>query len=74
MRFKITRVDAAAAEVHVTFTEGEIVHRRIVNACMKDGAYDPKQTALRVADVARGVAAKIAVGAIGAVEPATTAP
>lgn len=52
-------------DVPVTFEEGEIIHSRRVNAC-HDGAgnYDGPATEKRVADVARGVAAKITVGAI----------
>jgi hypothetical protein len=72
MKFKITRVDVGAAQVAVTFSEGEFVHRRMVNACFDgDGKYDPAATKLRVIDVARGVEQKMAVGAIG--EPATEA-
>lgn len=56
---------AATRDVPVKFESGEIVHERRVNACHDStGTYDAEATAQRVTDVARGVAAKIAVGAI----------
>lgn len=56
--------DPEKRTVPVTFTLGAIVHTRDVNACLLEGAYHADSTIARVADVARGVAAKIAVGAI----------
>lgn len=51
--------------VPVTFTKGEIVHKRDVNAVLKDdGSYDRAATKARVEEVARGVAHKIAAGVI----------
>lgn len=56
--------------VPVTFTSGDIVHKRDVNAVLDDNdAYDAAATALRVAQVANGVAAKIGLGVIKAVVP-----
>lgn len=65
MQIAIGAYDDETRTVPVTFTEGEIVHRRPVNACHgESGAYDEAATAARVADIAAGVAVKIAVGAI----------
>ena len=50
--------------VDVTFTDGTITHDRQVNAVFTDGAYDAEATETRVAEVAKGVEHKIAVGAI----------
>ncbi|RSU73163.1 hypothetical protein BRX37_16550 [Sphingomonas sp. S-NIH.Pt3_0716] len=62
---KIGTFNADAKTVPVTFTSGEIVHKRTVNAVLKaNGTYDKAATALRVAEVANGVAAKIAAGVI----------
>ena len=59
--------DAATRTVPVTFTQGDIVHQRSVNACLDEaGQYDAAATEARVADVARGVAHKIALGVITA--------
>ncbi|USI72711.1 hypothetical protein [Sphingomonas morindae] len=67
MKTRIGGFDPVTRSVPVTFTQGEIVHVRPVNACMTEaGAYDAEATALRVAAVAAGVAVKIAVGAIAA--------
>jgi hypothetical protein len=51
--------------VSVTFTQGTVVFTRDVNI-VKDsaGAYSPEDTADRVAQVAIGVAHKIAIGVI----------
>ena len=63
---QIGSFDPATKSVPVTFTSGDIVHQRHVNAVINsDGQYDEAETAARVADVASGVAHKIAVGAIG---------
>lgn len=62
---KIGAFNAAKRTVPVTFTVGDIVHRRDVNAVLgATGKYDAKATKLRVAEVARGVAAKIDLGVI----------
>lgn len=62
----IGEFDPETRTVAVTFTSGEIVHQRTVNAVLNEaGDYDAEATASRVDDVARGVAEKIAVGAIG---------
>lgn len=61
----IGKFDAKAGTVPVTFTDGKIVHTRTVNAVINQyGGYDRKATKARVEEVAQGVAAKIAVGAI----------
>lgn len=63
--------DAATRTVPVTFTQSGIVHRRSVNACLDEaGHYDAAATEARVAEVARGVAHKIALGVITAAPPA----
>jgi len=65
MNIVIGKFHRKTATVPVTFTEGDIVHERVVNAVLKDdGSYDKAETKLRVDDVARGVAAKISAGAI----------
>lgn len=62
---KIGAYDAASRSVRVTFTCGDVVHKRSVNAVLTDaGAYDAAATAARVDEVAAGVAQKIACGAI----------
>lgn len=64
---KIGRFDAETSSVPVTFTSGAIRHERSVNAVLDArGKYDAAATEQRVAEVANGVAHKIAVGAIGA--------
>ncbi len=63
MKIKIGKYDSAARVVPVTFTEGELIHERSVNAChADDGSYDAAATKDRVADVARGVAVKMGLG------------
>jgi hypothetical protein len=57
--------------VDVTFTDGTVTHQRGVNAVFTDGAYDADATEVRVAEVARGVENKIAVGVISQPEEAT---
>lgn len=65
MTTKIGGFNAVKRTVAVTFTVGEIVHIRHVNAVVKaSGKYDAKATKERVAEVARGVAAKIDLGVI----------
>lgn len=62
---KIGRFDSATRRVAVTFTAGDIVHNRHVNAVTDaNGKYDRKATAARVEEVARGVAQKISLGVI----------
>jgi len=62
---KIGAFNAGKRTVPVTFTGGGIVHKRDVNAVLDDnGKYDIAGTKLRVAEVARGVAAKIETGVI----------
>jgi hypothetical protein len=56
--------------VDVTFTDGTVTHQRSVNAVFTDDAYDADATEDRVAEVARGVENKIAVGAISQPEEA----
>ena len=62
---KIGAYNAAKRTVPVKFTRGDVVHERSVNAVLTDdGKYDAKATKTRVAEVARGVAAKIDLGVI----------
>jgi len=73
MEIIIANYDPETRAVEVTFTEGDIIHTRAVNACHDDaGAYDETATAARVADVARGVEIKIDLGVISKVEPELT--
>ena len=56
-------------DIEVTFTEDattpNTTHTRMVNVCFAaDGAYDEAATDLRIAEVAAGVAHKIALGVI----------
>lgn len=67
MKTTIGAYNPASKSVSVTFSEGEVRHERNVNAVLKeDGSYDRAATKDRVAQVALGVAVKIAAGAIGA--------
>jgi len=50
--------------VDVNFTDGTLTHNRQVNAVFTDGVYDADATETRVAEVAKGVEHKIAVGVI----------
>lgn len=62
---KIGAFNKDSRTVPVTFTSGDIVHSRDVNAVLKeDGSYDRAATKARVEEVARGVAHKIGVGVI----------
>lgn len=64
---KIGKYDPETRTVPVTFTSGDVVHDRPVNAVLdENGHYDAAATAARVADVANGVAHKIALGVITA--------
>ena len=59
------RYDAVGQRLTVTFTSGDLVHKRDVNAVVgANGKYDAKATKARVAEVARGVAEKISLGVI----------
>lgn len=66
MKTTIGRFDSKTRTVPVKFEYGGVVHKRPVNACLKDdGTFDAAATADRVAEVAGGVAHKIDIGAIG---------
>ena len=70
MKIEIGKYDRTARTVPVTFTSGEIVHQRDVNAVLTAGGkYDAEATAARVDEVALGVAHKIDIGAITAQQP-----
>lgn len=70
MKTTIGAYDKATHTVPVRFEHAGIVHDRPVNACLTaKGGYDKAATEERVADVARGVEHKIAVGAITAEPP-----
>lgn len=65
MKIRISKFREGDQTVSVTFTHSGVTHRRSVNACLTDdGTYDAATTANRVAEVAKGVEHKIAVGAI----------
>ncbi|MCI4588605.1 hypothetical protein MOK15_00585 [Sphingobium sp. BYY-5] len=67
---KIGAFNADKRTIPVTFTSGDIVHKRDVNAVLKDdGSYDRAATKTRVEDVARGVAHKIGLGVITMPQP-----
>lgn len=64
---KIGRFNAETGTVPVTFTSGAITHKRAVNAVLDaKGKFDKDATDARVAEVASGVAHKIAAGVIRA--------
>ena len=70
LTYKIGTFNAVTRTVPVTFTSGEIEHKRDVNAVLKDdGTYDKAGTKARVEDVARGVAHKIGLGVITVPQP-----
>ncbi len=65
MKTDIGPYDADTRTVPVTFDPDGVAHQRPVNACHGlDGTYDRLATAARIAEVARGVAVKIAIGVI----------
>lgn len=65
LAMKIGTFNVETRTVPVTFTSGEIVHKRDVNAVLKnDGSYDRAATKARVEEVAQGVAHKINLGVI----------
>lgn len=67
---KIGNFNADTKTVPVSFTSGDIIHDRDVNAVLKaNGSYDKTATAARVAEVANGVVAKIGLGVIAAPSP-----
>lgn len=72
MDTQIGGFDPDTKSVPVTFTAGEIVYERRVNACLDEhGGYDAEATATRVAQVAQGVAVKIGLGVVKAAPPET---
>ena len=65
MKTTIGKFDRDTATVGVTFRHEGVTHKRRVNACLDEaGSYDPAATKVRVAEVASGVAHKIALGLI----------
>ena len=65
LTYKIGAFDKEKRNVPVTFTSGDIEHKRDVNAALKaDGSYDKTATKARVEEVALGVAHKIGLGVI----------
>jgi hypothetical protein len=70
LTIKIGTFNADNRTVPVTFTSGDIIHNRAVNAVLKaDGGYDRAATKSRVDEFARGVEQKIALGVIAAPQP-----
>jgi len=75
LTIKIGAFNTETRSVPVTFTKGEIVHKRDVNAVLKDdGSYDRAATKARVEEVAQGVAHKIDLGVITNPPPAPALP
>ncbi|MET3723447.1 hypothetical protein [Sphingomonas trueperi] len=65
MKTTINSVDAIAGTASVTFEHEGVTHTRDVNICRTaKSKYDSAATQARIDDVARGVAVKIAAGAI----------
>lgn len=65
MQTTIAPYIADARTVSVTFEQDGVTHSRAVNACFDEAsAYDEAATKTRVAEVALGVAGKIALGVI----------
>jgi len=72
---KIGSFNADTRSVPVTFTAGDVEHKRDVNAVLKDdGTYDRAATKARVEEVARGVAHKIGLGVITVPQPEPEVP
>jgi hypothetical protein len=70
MQITIGLYDPDTRTVPVHFEHDGVEHERSVNACHdEDGEYDDEATTERVGQVARGVEAKIAVGAIRTPDP-----
>jgi hypothetical protein len=66
MKTRIGKFDAATGTVPVRFEHDGKVHKRPVNAVLKeDGTYDATATAERVEQVATGVEHKFALGLLG---------
>lgn len=75
MEIKIGAYNKDTRSVPVTFTSGDIVHKRDVNAVHNaKGAYDKAATKERVDQVGTGVANKIAAGAITNAPPPIVVP
>lgn len=65
MEITIGDYDEMTRQVQVTFEHADVTFARPVNACHDvGGEYDAEATEKRVAEVARGVAAKIEMGII----------
>ncbi|MDC7683272.1 hypothetical protein PQU92_08285 [Asticcacaulis sp. BYS171W] len=65
MKIKTGSYDSDAKTVDVTFTKGKVTHSRTIKACLTPrGAYDAAATQILIADLARGIAAKIEAGVI----------
>jgi hypothetical protein len=65
MKTTIGPFDAKTGQVAVEFSHAGVKHPRHVNAVLDDkGGYDADATKARIADVARGVQHKIALGVI----------
>jgi hypothetical protein len=60
--------------VTVRFEQDNIIHERSVNAVFDDGVYNEEMTMARCEEVGRGVAHKIAMGAITPQSETPTAP
>lgn len=58
--------DETTVEVTFTSDSPSLTHARAVNAVFTGGNYDAEATAVRVAEVAAGVANKVALGVITA--------
>ena len=72
LNIEVGALDRKTGSVPVTFTLGEAVHKRRVNAVLRaDGSHDRAATIERAADVGRGVVEKMRLGLFDA--PATPA-
>lgn len=60
------KFDPETRTITVTFREGDIVHKRVINAVVDaDGNYDKAATRDIIDQQARGIANKIALGVFG---------
>lgn len=60
-----TETDCRDVQVRFTCSDTDCVHERSVNVCFDaDGEYDAEATAVRIGEVANGVANKMACGVI----------
>ena len=60
-----TETDCRDVQVRCTCSDTDCVHERSVNVCFDaDGEYDAEATAVRIGEVANGVANKMACGVI----------